>query len=45
MNHSLHYQLGVLKMVKCPKCGSKNDKSNTFCLECGTNLKPTLKKF
>lgn len=26
-------------MVRCPKCGSKNDKSNDFCLECGTNLK------
>ena len=39
MNRFPHYQLGVLKMVKCPKCGSKNDKSNNFCLECGNQLK------
>jgi putative membrane protein (TIGR04086 family) len=26
-------------MVKCPKCGSKNDNNNDFCLECGNNLK------
>ena len=26
-------------MVKCPKCGSKNDNINEFCLECGNNLK------
>ena len=26
-------------MVKCPKCGSKNDNTNVYCSECGNNLK------
>jgi pSer/pThr/pTyr-binding forkhead associated (FHA) protein len=27
-------------MVKCSKCGRENDDSFTFCLDCGTGLKP-----
>ena len=27
-------------MIKCSKCGRENDESFTFCLDCGTGLKP-----
>jgi pSer/pThr/pTyr-binding forkhead associated (FHA) protein len=27
-------------MIKCSKCGRENDDSFTFCLDCGTGLKP-----
>jgi ribosomal protein L40E len=26
------------KMVYCPKCGTKNEDSATFCVKCGANL-------
>jgi pSer/pThr/pTyr-binding forkhead associated (FHA) protein len=28
-------------MVKCSKCGRENDDSFTFCLDCGSELKPS----
>lgn len=30
--------------MKCVKCGTKNEKENSFCLNCGNELKQQTKK-
>jgi disulfide bond formation protein DsbB len=30
-------------VVKCPKCGTKNDEDSDFCKKCGKSLNPELK--
>ncbi len=30
----------VIKILVCPKCGSENQISDTFCFDCGKKLKP-----